>query len=68
MRLAWRAAYLVERRVAYMVLMGKPKGNRPLRKLGIDGKNNIKKEFARNGEGSWTGLICLRTGTDGGIL
>jgi hypothetical protein len=52
MRLAWRAASLAERRVTYMVLIGKPKGNRPLGKLDLDGENNIKKELARNGEGS----------------
>jgi hypothetical protein len=42
-----RAACLEERRVPYMVVMGKLEGNRPLGNLFVNG-NNINKEFARN--------------------
>jgi hypothetical protein len=35
-------AYLAERRVAYMVVVGKQEGNRPLGKLRVDGKMILK--------------------------
>jgi hypothetical protein len=45
MRWAGCVACLAEGRVACMVLMDKPKGHRPLEKLGVDGKIILKRNL-----------------------
>jgi hypothetical protein len=42
MRWAGNVARIGERRCAYRVLVGKPKGRRPLEDLGIDGRIILK--------------------------
>jgi hypothetical protein len=66
LRLAGLVAYLAEKRVSYMVSVGKTKGTGRLENWTLMG-NNIKKELERNGMESWTGLICLRIRTDCGL-
>jgi hypothetical protein len=42
MRWAGRVSYLVERRVAYMILVGKPEAHRLIGKLEAEGKLILK--------------------------
>jgi hypothetical protein len=35
---------------------------------GIDGRIILKRIFKKWDRGAWTGLICLRIGTGGGLL
>jgi hypothetical protein len=58
----------VERRVAHVVLVGKPEGKSPLGKLNEDGKMKFKNEITRYRMGLWTGMICLRTERDVGLI
>lgn len=44
-------AYLAERRVACMVLVGKPEGHRPLGELDIDGEIILKRSLQEMGWG-----------------
>jgi hypothetical protein len=57
-----------ERKGSYRVLVGQPERKRPLeihrRRWGII----LKLNFRTWDMGAWTGLIWLRTGTDGGHL
>jgi hypothetical protein len=50
---------------AYGILMGRPEGKRPLGRPRRRRENSIKKKW---GGEAWTGLICLRIGTGGGLL
>jgi len=50
-------ARLGERRDAYMVLVGKPEGTRPLGKSRCRWEVNIKMELHDVGLGAWTGLF-----------
>jgi hypothetical protein len=59
---------LGERRDAYEVLVGKPKGKRPLGRPKIDGRIILRRIFRKWDVGVWTGLIWLRIGTGGGHL
>jgi hypothetical protein len=48
-----------ERRCVYRVLVGKPKGKRPLRRPRRRWNDNIKMNLKEVGYGIWTGLIWL---------
>jgi hypothetical protein len=58
-----------EKRSAYRILVGKPEGERPLRRPRYRWLDNIKID---HGEIGWGGLDCidiwLRIGTSGGLL
>ena len=51
MRWTEHVAYLEEERVAYMVLLRKPVGNRPFGKLGVDWKIILKRDLREIGSG-----------------
>jgi hypothetical protein len=55
-------------RGADRVLVGKPEGKRPLRRLRPRWGYNIEKGFKTWNGTAWTGLMWLRTGTGGWIL
>jgi hypothetical protein len=59
-----------EGRGAYMVLVGRPEGRRPLGRPRRRWEDNIKMDLQEVGwgGGAWTGLIWLRIGTGGGLL
>jgi len=57
-----------KRRGVYMALLGKREGKRPFGRHRLRWKDNIKMDVQEVGCGAWTGLIWLRTGTDGGLL
>jgi len=57
-----------ERRGAYRVLVGKLEGRDHLEDPGIDGRITLRWIFRKLDVGSWTGLICLRIVTGGGLL
>jgi hypothetical protein len=57
-----------EGRGAYRILVGRPKGRRPLERPRRRWEDNIKMDLQEVGWGAWTGLIWLRTGTGGGLL
>ena len=57
-----------ERRIAYKVLVGKPEGKKPLAKPKRRCEDNIKMDLQDVGCGVWTGTICLKIGTGGGLL
>jgi len=54
-------------RGVYRVLVGKPEGKRTLGRP-IDGRTLLRWIFRKWDVGVWTGLMWLRTGTDGGHL
>ena len=57
-----------ERRGAYRVLVGKLEGRDHLEDPGIDERITLRWIFRKLDVGSWTGLICLRIVTGGGLL
>jgi hypothetical protein len=58
-----------EKRDAYRILMGKPKGKRPLGRLRRRWVDNIRMNFGEREDGMvWIGLMCLRIGSSGGLL
>jgi hypothetical protein len=57
-----------EGRGVYMVLVGKPKGKRPLVRPRCRWENNIKEDLQEVGCGVWTGLSWIRKGKGGGPL
>jgi len=58
-----------EKRGAYMVLVGKPEGKRPLGRPRHRWEENIKMDLQEVGYGGiWTGSSWLRIGTGGGLL
>jgi hypothetical protein len=59
---------MVERRGAYIVLMGKRKGKGSLGRLIGRWVDNIKMDLQKWDVGVWTGFIWLSTGTGGGHL
>jgi hypothetical protein len=66
MRCAGHAARMVEKMNAYRILVGKPKGKRPLGRPRYRWVNIIKMDL-RDGM-VWIGLVWLRIGTSGGLL
>ena len=56
-----------ERRGVYRVLVGKLGGDH-LEDPGVDGRIILRLIFKKLDVSSWTGLICLRIGTGGGLL
>jgi hypothetical protein len=57
-----------ERRGAYRIFVGKPKGRRLFEDPGIDGRITLRWIFRKWDVGTWTGLIWLRVGAGGGPL
>jgi hypothetical protein len=55
-------------RGAYGILVGKPDGQKPLVRPGSRWEDNIQMDLQELGWEAWTGLIWLRTQTDGGLL
>jgi hypothetical protein len=51
----------------YRVLVGKPDGKRPLRRLNVGGRIILKWIFENKDEVVWTQFIWLRTGISGGL-
>jgi hypothetical protein len=56
-----------EKRNAYMILVGKPEGKRPLGRPRRRSVDNVTMDL-REGGVVWTGSIWLRIGTSGGGL
>jgi hypothetical protein len=65
MRLVRHVARMGEGRGVYMVLVGKPEGNRPLGRPRRRWEDNIKMDLQEVRCGVWTGLGWLRIGTGG---
>ena len=63
MRLAGHVAFMRKGRVEYRVLVGKPKGKRPLGRHRRRWENNIKMYVQEVGCGLWTGSRWLKIGT-----
>jgi len=61
-RMEWagHVARMKERRGAYMVVVGKTEGRRPLGRLRRRLEANVKADLQEVGWGTWTGLIWLR--------
>jgi hypothetical protein len=57
-----------ERRVIYMVLIRKPNGKRLLGRPRCRYEDNIKMKLQEVVWGTWTRLIWIQIGTDGGHL
>jgi hypothetical protein len=55
-------------RGAYRVLEGKHVVKRPLRRPRSKWDGNIKMDLHEAGWEAWTGVVCLRAGTGGGLL
>jgi hypothetical protein len=68
MRWAGHVARMGEERKVYRVLVGKPKGKRPLGRPGVGGNMGSEWILVRLAWGVWIGFHCLRTGTGGGLL
>ena len=66
MKWAGHVARVGERSVVYNVLVGKPKGKRPLGRPRIRWEDNIKMDLQNVGCGVWIGSSWLRIGTGGG--
>jgi hypothetical protein len=52
----------------YMVMVGKPRGERPLARPGRRWEDNIKIDLQEVGWRAWTGVFWHRIGTGGGYL
>jgi hypothetical protein len=68
MRWAWHVMHMGERRGIYGVLMGKPEGNRPLRRPRSRWEDNIKMDLQEVGCGVWDGSSWLRIRKGGELL
>ena len=68
MRWAGHVARMGERRGVYTVLMGKPKGRRPLGSPRRRWEDNIKMDLQQVDVGAWTGSSWLMIGSGGGHL
>jgi hypothetical protein len=55
-------------RGVYRVLVGKPQERNHLEDPDVDGSDNIKMVLQEVGWWEWTGSICPRIGTGGGLL
>ena len=63
MRWSGYVAHLGDRRGAYRVLVGKPKGRKPLGRLGRRWEDNIKMYLQKWGGEAWKELAFLRIET-----
>jgi hypothetical protein len=52
----------------FKVLVGKPEGKRPLKRLRHRWEYGIRMDLRETGWGVWIGFDWLRTGTGGGLL
>ena len=68
MRWAGHVARMGEKRRAYRAFAGKPEGKRPLGRPWSRWENNIKTDLQEVGGGAWTGSMCPKIGTGGGLL
>jgi hypothetical protein len=66
MKWAGHVARMGTRRGAYRILVGKPKGKRPLGKTRRRLEEIVKWIFRKWDWGAWAGMIWLRLGTGGG--
>jgi hypothetical protein len=57
-----------EERKVYKVLVGKPKGKRPLGRPRRRWEDGIRMDLREIAWGFWIGFDWLRTGTGGGLL
>jgi hypothetical protein len=57
-----------EERKVYRVLVGEPKGKRPLGRPRRRWQDGIKMDLREIGWGVWSGFTWLRTGAGGGLL
>jgi hypothetical protein len=67
-RWAGHVARMGEGRSSYRILVGRPKGRRPLERPRRRWEDNIKMDLQEVGWGPWTRLIRLRIGIGGGLL
>jgi hypothetical protein len=71
-RMGWagHVARMGKKRNTYRLLVGKPKGGRPLGRPRRRWLDNIRMDLVEVGWGGvmWTGLVWLRIGTDGDLL
>jgi hypothetical protein len=68
MRWAGYVARMGEEGKLYKVLVGKPKGTRPLGRPGHRWEDGIRMDLREIGLGVWIGFGWLKTGTGGGLL
>jgi hypothetical protein len=59
---------MVEGRNVYRVLVGKPRGRRPLGRPRNRWEDGIKMNLREIGWGVWNGFTCLRIGNVGRLL
>jgi hypothetical protein len=57
-----------EGRGVYRVLVGRPKGKRPLGRLGVGGRITLRQTLGRKGSMERTGFSWLRIGSSGGLV
>jgi hypothetical protein len=69
-RMGWagHAACMGEERKLYKVLVGKPKGKRPLGRPRCRWEDGIRMDLGRLAEGMWSGFNWIRIGADRGLL
>jgi hypothetical protein len=68
MRWARHVTHMKEDRKVYKVLVGEPKGKRPLRRPKRRWEDGIRMDLRETGWGMWSGFGWLRTGISGGLL
>jgi hypothetical protein len=68
MRWAWHVACIRGGRKVSRVLVGKPKGKRPLGRVRCRREDGIRMDLRETGWGVWSGFTWLRTGTGGRLL
>jgi hypothetical protein len=67
MRWAGHVAHMGEGRNVYKVLLGRPKGKRPLGRLRRRWEDGTRMDLREIGQGVWNGFTRLRTETSGGL-
>jgi hypothetical protein len=67
-RWAGHAARMGEERNVYRVLMGKPKGKRPLERPRRRWEDRLKMDLREIDWGVWSGFAWLRIGIAGGLM
>jgi len=68
MRLVRHVASMGEVTSAFIVLVGKPEGKRPLGRHRLRWEDSIRMDIREIGGKVWTGCIWLRIGSSGGLL